>query len=247
MHLKKFLEFNQSDLAPVKSFKIKNNLDTKVWNDMEIKKDIKKDLLKIARDFYRPLELDAKIEDIILTGSLANYNWDKKYSDFDLHILIDFKKVNKDIELVKKMVDNARSVWNDRHDIKIEGYDVEVYIQDVNEPHVSTGIYSLMNDKWVEEPEQKEIDIDEDEILKVAKPIMQEIDDLDKSKKEYKDFIKDLEKTWEKIKSERKKGLKSGEFGTGNLVFKLLRRNGYIEKIVNMKITSYDKQFESKK
>ena len=76
---------------------------------------------------------------------------------------------------------------------------------------------------------------------------MQEIDDLDKSKKEYKDFIKDLEKTWEKIKSERKKGLKKGEFGTGNLVFKLLRRNGYIEKIVNMKITSYDKQFESKK
>ena len=145
------------------------------------------------------------------------------------------------------MVDNARSVWNDRHDIKIEGYDVEVYIQDVNEPHVSTGIYSLMNDKWVEEPEQKEIDIDKDEILKVAKPIMQEIDDLDKSKKEYKDFIKDLEKTWEKIKSERKKGLKKDEFGTGNLVFKLLRRNGYIEKIVNMKITSYDKQFESKK
>ena len=97
MHLKKFLEFNQSVLAPVKSFKIKNNLDTKVWNDMEIKKDIKKDLLKIARDFYRPLELDAKIEDIILTGSLANYNWDKKYSDFDLHIFIYFKKVNKDI------------------------------------------------------------------------------------------------------------------------------------------------------
>lgn len=245
MQLKRFFEFNKSDLEPVNSFEIKRTLDKKVWtSDNKIDQDIRKDLMKISKEFYKSLELDAKIEDVILTGSLANYNWDKKFSDFDLHILIDFKKVNKDVELVKKLVDNARSVWNDRHDIKIKGYDVEVYIQDVNEPHVSTGIYSLKINKWIVEPKEKEVEIDKDEILKVAKPIMKAIDKLQSSKKDYDAFSKDLKKTWDQIKNERKKGLKQGEFGTGNLVFKLLRRNGYIEKIIDMKIKSYDKQFK---
>ena len=35
-----------------------------------------------------------------------------------------------------------------------------------------------------------------------------------------------------------------GELSLGNLVFKLLRRNGYIEKIMKLKKKSYDKQFK---
>ena len=133
MKLTKYLEFVQADLEPVKSFHIKDELNPKVWGGEEINQEVREQLLKIAQDFYDGVELEADVKNIILTGSLANYNWSEKYSDYDLHILIDFKDINEDVELVKKYVDSAKNVWNGLHDIKIAGYEVEVYIQDVND------------------------------------------------------------------------------------------------------------------
>jgi hypothetical protein len=47
----------------------------------------------------------------------------------------------------------------------------------------------------------------------------------------------------DKLKKYRKSGLdKSGEFGLENLVFKVLRRNGYIEKLYNVPIKMIDKK-----
>ena len=77
--------------------------------------------------------------------------------------------------------------------------------------------------------------------------IRKSIDNLEKiiDRIDYEDFNKRLNVEWEKIKKFRKSGLENegGELSTGNLVFKLLRRNGYIDKIINMKRESYDKQF----
>ena len=42
-------------------------------------------------------------------------------------------------------------------DITIKDFDVEVYAQDVNEPHHSTGVYSVKNDEWLVEPEKQEV------------------------------------------------------------------------------------------
>ena len=54
-----------------------------------------------------------------------------------------------------------------------------------------------------------------------------------------------LKKVWKKIKEGRKAGLeKEGEFSIENLVFKLLRRNGYIQKIMDIRRKAYDKQFK---
>jgi hypothetical protein len=50
---------------------------------------------------------------------------------------------------------------------------------------------------------------------------------------------------WKKIKDFRRSGLKnSGEFSIENLVFKLLRRNGYIQSFQDLKRKYYDKQFK---
>mgnify|MGYP000645510208 CR=1 FL=1 len=57
------------------------------------------------------------------------------------------------------------------------------------------------------------------------------------------DLKEKLDKVWDKIKMSRKRGLEEGEFGVGNLVFKLLRRNGYIGKVIGMKRKLYIKQF----
>jgi hypothetical protein len=247
MKLIKYLEFVQANLEPVKSFKIRDNLNPKVWEGQEMNREVREQLLQIANDFYEQIEIDADIEDIILTGSLANYNWSEKYSDYDLHILIDFKEVSDDVELVKKFVDGARKIFNDNYDLKISGYEVEVYIQDLEEPHKSTGIYSVKKDKWLVKPKKIDFELDEDVVKDKARSVMMRISDLEEEvgKTEHNKLMEKVNRVWEKIKNFRKSGLEEegGEFSTGNIVFKLLRRNGYIGKIMDMKKKSYEKQF----
>jgi hypothetical protein len=248
MKLNKFYEFVQADFEAIKSFYIKDELNSKVWNDDKIDPEIRENLLKIAGDFYNTTDLDVEVRDIILTGSLANYNWSEKYSDYDLHILIDFDDVDDNVELVKKYVDSAKKNWNDEHDIKIKGYEVEVYIQDIDEPHKSSGVFSLLNNKWNVRPAKMDFEPDENIIRKKAEPIMEKIDELEEqvSEDKYTAFKEKLDKVWNKVKDFRKSGLgtESGELSVGNLVFKLLRRNGYINKVMELKRKSYDKQFE---
>jgi DNA-binding Lrp family transcriptional regulator len=248
MKLVKYFEFNQQDLEASKSFRVKDELNPKIWDDFKIDDEVREDLLKIAEDFYASTDLEADVEDIVLTGSLANYNWSEKYSDYDLHILIDFTNVNDAIDLVKKYVDSAKSIWNKEHDIKIKGYEVEVYIQDVSEPHKSTGVFSLLNNKWNVKPEKFNFEPDEEMIAEKGKSVMMMVDELEEQVDEdkYDSFIEKVKKVWEKVKNYRKSGLESegGELSMGNLVFKFLRRNGYIGKIIELKRKSYDNQFK---
>src|SRR5438445_10871078 len=100
MKILKLNEYNlQKDIEePLKSFKTQKELNPIVWNDEDtINPKIREDLLEITNDFYDDLELDIKYDDIILTGSICNYNYSNKYSDFDLHILVDFSKIDKNI------------------------------------------------------------------------------------------------------------------------------------------------------
>ena len=248
MKVVKYFEFKKSDLNAVKSFRIKEDLNPKLWDGFDINQEVREDLLKIAQDFYESTDLNADVKDVVLTGSLANYNWSEKYSDYDLHILIDFNDINQDVELVKKYADSAKNIWNKNHDIKIKAYEVEVYIQDISEPHKSTGIFSLLNNKWNVRPERVEFTPDEDMIAEKGKSVMMLVDDLGKQVDEdkYEAFNEKVQKVWDKVKNYRKSGLESegGELSIGNLVFKLLRRNGYIEKIMDLKRKSYDKQFK---
>ena len=70
-------------------------------------------LLDIADDFTDSLQVDwVKPKDIIITGSIANYNWSEEYSDIDLHVLYDFKKVDKRVDFVKNYFDAKKKNWN---------------------------------------------------------------------------------------------------------------------------------------
>jgi hypothetical protein len=247
MKVNKYFEFVQADLEPVKSFHLKDELNPKVWDKFKMNEEVREDLLRIAEDFYTSTNLDADVKDIILTGSLSNYNWSEKYSDYDLHILIDFTEVSEDVELVKKYVDAVKNNFNKEHDIHIKGYEVEVYIQDISEEHKASGMFSLLNNKWIVKPKKIDFEPDEEQIKEKGKSVMMLIDDLEDEIDEdkYEKFIEKINKVWEKIKNYRKSGLDSegGEFSTGNLVFKLLRRNNYIGKIMKLKREAYDKQF----
>lgn len=223
-----------------------NELNPIFWSNKEFDASVREKLLQIAQEFYSSFKLEIPIDDIQLTGSLANYNWTPK-SDLDVHILIDFSKINPDLALVKKAMDGQRFIWNLRHNIVIRGFDVELYLQDVREQHIASGLFSLSNNEWIKIPEYNPPQIDENDVdlkfLGLANDI-KEIEarllnpDPNVSPRELNEHA---EKVKSKIMKMRKEGLaERGEFSVENLVFKKLRNEGYIEKLIDLISRSYE-------
>ena len=246
------IEDLETDKKIVKSFQPKESLSDQIFEgsdgDFSMREDIRKRLLEVSDDFIESLSLEFFIHDIVLTGSLANYNW-SEYSDVDLHFIIDFDEISEGKsnsealkEIFKEFFDAKERVWNEKHNIKIKGYDVEVYVQDIKQEHVSSGVYSILNDKWLVKPERNKPNIDDRKILEKAESYAKQIDKLVKlgSKQDVRTEIDRLRK---KIKEFRQCGLESGgEYSYENLTFKLLRRNGYFGKLIKLKTKITDKK-----
>lgn len=222
-------------------------LNSSFWQDQQFDKSIKEKLLQIAEEFYATFKLEIPISDIQLTGSLANYNWTPK-SDLDVHVLIDFSKINPDLELVKKSLDGQRFVWNLRHNIVMRGYDVELYLQDINEPHVASGLFSLLDNKWIRIPKYDPPEIDEMDVQSKFDGIVNSIDQLNVKllnsdpTMDPRELHTHAEKVKSKIMKMRKEGLaERGEFSVENLVFKKLRNEGYIQNLIDLISRSYEK------
>lgn len=226
----------------------KNQLNPKFWaKNKQFDPNTREKLIAIATDFTDKLEITQYVKDITLTGSIANYNY-TRFSDLDVHILLDFKDIDENIELVKSDLDGKRFIWNLRHDIIIKSHEVELYFQDINEPHTSTGVFSLKRDKWIKEPTYNPPVIDEIYVKSKTKKLQNDIDLLERKLKNTQDSeeLSDLElkaqKYREKIMKMRKDSLQEkGEYGIGNLVFKQLRNSGHIEKIIDISNQAYDK------
>jgi predicted nucleotidyltransferase len=238
------IEGKKKDKQIVKSFETKETLSDQIFEEKKghfvMRDEIKKRLIEVSNDFIESLGVEFFIHDVVLTGSLANYNW-SQYSDVDLHILIDFEESKYEMDILKEFFDAKKNVWNEKHDIKIKGYDVEVYVQDVNEEHVSSGVYSILHNKWIVEPEKDKPNIDDRKILEKGEEFGKKIDRLVQNPKEITiDQLEDLRK---KIKEFRQSGLESGgEYSYENLTFKLLRRNGYIQKLLKLKTQLKDRK-----
>lgn len=228
----------------ITSFNLHDELAPHFWDGLTLKPHIARRLDRIAEDFMDTLNIVTDFEDVRLTGSLANYNW-SKYSDVDLHIVVDFSTVNKDKELVKSYFDAARARWNDNHNIKIHGYEVEIYIEDVGEAHRSSGIYSVTDREWIIEPQRKDVEIDiglarqkSDDILTQIN-LIQHIVDQGTAQQAFRS----IERIKAKIRRLRKAGLDSpqAEFSPENIAFKILRREEALSQLQNMKEVAYDK------
>lgn len=231
-------EYTQEDEKIVRSFKLKNTLCADIFekkgNEYVMDENVRKQLLEISNDFLDSLGIDFFIHDIVLTGSLANYNW-SEYSDVDLHFLIDFEEIDVNIDLIKEFFDAKKNIWNEKRDIKVKNFDVEVYVQDLNEKHVSSGVYSVLNDNWLVYPEKSVQKIENQKILKKGEQFAKKIDALIE-KGDNGDLLPKIEILRKKLKKFRQSGLENGgEFSYENLTFKLLRRNGYIKKLLDLK------------
>lgn len=226
-------------------FEVQDELNPKIWDDdQNMKPEVRKTLLKIADDYFESLDLpNIDIEDVTMTGSLSNYNW-SKYSDVDLHILVDYTELPMQTDLVRDFFKSKTDYWNDEHEVKIYGYDVEIYIQDVNEPHHSTGIYSVLKNEWSVKPEKKKINIDNSSVKEKSELIMDKIEDIYDGMDDVDNevTIERVKKLTEKIKKMRQSGLETGgEYSVENIVFKVLRRNGMLDRLYDIKTVAYDK------
>jgi len=228
------------------SFVMRDELHQDFWNQPQDRLDpeIGKKLLEIARQFMEKHEVsDVTIKDITFTGSLANFNW-SKFSDVDLHIIIDFAEVDENFALVKEYFNSRKSLWNLQHEIMIHDFEVEIYVQDEKEPHASTGVYSIFRDGWVTKPLETETEIDFDNVKKKAESLMDQIDRALElyDRERYQEALDRAEVLREKIRKFRQSGLESGgEYSIENIAFKALRRNEYLLKLAELKRDAYDK------
>lgn len=228
-------------------YEMHEDLNPDIWTDRTLDDDVRDKLLSVAEDFYESTGFTAPIQDIILTGSMANYNYHDK-SDLDVHIVINYTDENSNTNLVRNAATAMKWKWNQQHNITIAGHDVEVYIQDAAEPHTASGIYSLQDNKWLVEPKVKQINTSESDVAKKVDEIVWQVDDLEQRIEEANDedlaaLMSEIDEVRYRALHLRKDAFESGEdeFSVGALSFKELRNNGTIERLITLETKLYDK------
>lgn len=215
----KLREFASNPLVTVNK-----RLNPKIWDGDTLKPEVAAKLEDIALAFEEFVGIELDVVDRIVTGSNANYNW-TEYSDLDLHLVIPGVPTDEQRELFNA----KKALWGEQHDIKIKGLPVECYVQGADEPHHSTGIYSIDSDKWLVTPRKVKPSIDDAAFRAKKDSIIHDVEAALMSAD-----LSNLRTVKEKIATMRKAGLeRAGEWSTENLVFKTLRNLGFIDRIAD--------------
>ena len=238
-----------SDDINLKSFRVKNHLEDNIWDGDELNLRVRDKLMEIADDFWESCNITwVKPKTVVLTGSICNFNW-SSFSDIDVHVVVDFSEIHERKDFVQEYFDEKKNDWNNAHDnLNIFGYPVELYVEDVDAETESNGIYDLWKNEWVKKPDDIEsIGLNKYAIKDIASRIMTKIDDMSDKFNSTEDSY-ELEKLNEKIvslrkhiKEMRKEGLKHGEMGMLNIVYKVIKRSGYMDKLRDLNHEIYDK------
>jgi predicted nucleotidyltransferase len=222
MLIKEFTVAPSNEFSIDTAVQFHDELNPKIFQGNTMRPEIREGLLKIAQHFEEFIGVKLNIVDITVSGSNAAFSYTEQ-SDLDLHLVVEVPDEPEYAELL----DAKKNVYNAKHDIKVKGIDVELYAQPAEQKHYSLGIYSVMNDSWVSEPTQQQADINENDVHDKYKNYRDRIrvvlkdNDLDTA-----------EEMWNDVSRMRKAGLASnGEFSTENVVFKMLRGQGWLEKL----------------
>lgn len=214
------------------TFQYHDKLNPKLWHEEKLKPEVLEKLKEIAKHFLKFLDVPKlTVDDIVMTGSLANYNY-TPHSDIDIHLIVDVKKTGVECkEFTAELFDAKKDLWANKYKVNVNGYPIEVYVQDKDEPHpVAMGVYSLNSNKWLEKPKYDPPKVDKAEVETQTKEFKKEIDKAvgsDVASKQAKSIKDD-------IKKHREHGLhKDGEFSDENLTFKELRNTGVLGKLMN--------------
>ena len=212
------------------TLKSHEELNPNLWTEEgKLKPDVWRSLNKIGDEWAEFANIpDKAIEDVIVTGGNANYNY-TKYSDIDLHLVVDKDKIKCE-GLLDDYLQSKKQLWALTHDITVKGQPVELYAQDKRDPfREGQGIYSLESGKWLQEPTKYKINRNHPEVIRKVKDYMDQIDTLIDSKSDDPEQFKKLK---DRIRGMRAGAIeKGGESAPENLVFKELRNRGYLDKM----------------
>jgi hypothetical protein len=215
--------------------KFNDKLNPRLWSHEQLKPEVRERLLAIADDFRDFLGIkDLDVKDITVSGSNAAYTY-TPHSDIDLHLVVDLDQVcNNDV--YRELFDAKKYQYNDQHNFKIGGYDVELYVQDSKQPHHSQGIYSLVTNDWIKVPNRKKPTVDDISVKSKYQDVGQRVDAAIASGDQVQ-----LDAMGQKIRNMRQAGLDStGEFGPENLAFKVLRGNGTLDRLRQARMAAKD-------
>lgn len=229
-------EIIEPEAVDVSSIKMNDTLCPLIWEtEDKLKPEVRKILLMNAKRFIEYSDVEnLKFNDIIFTGSMANYNYNEN-SDIDVHIVMDFNQISENKDFVADFLKMKKQLWAENVPVQVKGHDIEMYFQDVKESHVASGTYSLIKDEWINKPIKKIVDINTSNVKSKVADLMNAIEDLEIDKNGDA-FLRRYKMLKDKLKKYRQTGLaKEGEYSTENLVFKVLRNNGYLQKMADIK------------
>jgi hypothetical protein len=221
-------------------------LNPLLWDeDNNLKLEVRYKLLAIAKHFIDFLDIgdQLQLKDITISGSNASYGYSET-SDIDLHLIADIPKEHPELS---ELFDAKKNQYNFNYDITIHNIDVELYVQDAAQEHVSAGIYSVLDDQWLSEPTWNKPNINDREVRAKARNYSSKINQALKSTN-----LDQVNKVLDDIKKLRKDGLdRAGEYSVENLAFKLLRAKGKMDRLrkhkskLESELLSLENQYES--
>lgn len=221
-----------------------DQLNPLLWEGEQLKLEVRIKLLEIAKHFIEFIDIDElDLTDITISGSNAAYGYSDT-SDIDLHLIANIPKEHP--ELVE-LFDAKKNQYNFNYNIKIHNIDVELYVQDAAQEHVSAGVYSVLDNQWLTEPTYNKPEINDREVQSKARNYSSRINKALRSNN-----IDQVNKVLDEIKKLRKDGLdRRGEYSVENLAFKLIRARGKIDKLrkyqskLESELLSLENQYES--
>ena len=112
------------------------------------------------------------------------------------------------------------------------------------EEHSSSGVYSVMDEEWVDKPERTDTTIDIETAKKKASDIEQQIASISVmfEQGQFEKVMRHVDRLKKKIRTMRQAGLdtEAMEFSPENIAFKLLRRNDLLDTLTKLKYKAYD-------
>ena len=219
MDIKELENYRLSDAV-----KFNDTLNPRLWgSDENLLPEVREKLLAIANDFREFLGVpDLRVQDITVSGSNAAYTY-TPHSDIDLHLVVDLPED----AVYRELFDAKKYQYNTQHNIKIAGYDVELYVQPAGDTHHSQGIYSVKNSDWISVPQRRHPDVDDISVQSKYEDIGHRIEQAIES-----GDLAQIVAVAKKVKQMRQAGLdQTGEFGPENLAFKALRSNGTLDQL----------------
>lgn len=211
------------------AYELHDTLNPKLF-DLEtnkLKQEVLLKLNEIYEEFLKQIDpLTLSVADVQFVGSNAGYNYNNK-SDIDLHIVVNFDLNYINDEILQSIYNDKKNDFNKKYDLELYNIPVEVYIEDIKSMNASNGVYSVLRNEWIREPE----------------PVKYEVPDYskeaDEAKKKVNEILKSgdpqlIEDTINGIYMSRKLGLSTdGEMSINNLVFKELRNLGLLDGLRN--------------